>query len=77
MANNDWVLIIWIVCTVLWDFAVFGATTYLVFWREQSGWWFILAVLLTAQITLFKVLAKRYGVPYELETDDRKTMEGM
>jgi len=60
---TDRVLLVWIALASLWDFAVFGVTTYLVFWRDCSGWWFALAFLLCCQLTLLKVPAKKYGVP--------------
>lgn len=27
----------------LWALLVFGTFTYLIFWREASGWWYLLA----------------------------------
>jgi len=37
----------------------------MVFYHDQSGWWFVAAVIVTMQTTLFKVLSKRYGLPLE------------
>jgi hypothetical protein len=31
-----------------WDFFLIGGCAYLVFWRGQSGWWFLLAMILLA-----------------------------
>lgn len=47
MSANTALLIAFLVRTT-WIVAVFGVTTYLVFWKDASGWWFLLAVLLTA-----------------------------
>lgn len=33
---------------IVWIFTVMGVTTYVVFWRDASGWWFLLAVLLVS-----------------------------
>jgi len=66
--SGDWVLVIWILTSALWDVLVFGTTTYLVFWKDHSGWWFVLAVALCCQVTLFKARRKRYGVPEDKET---------
>lgn len=50
------VLIAWIVVSFLWDVAVFGFTAYEVFWHDHSGWWFVLALVLTYQPSLFAAL---------------------
>ena len=31
----------------LWNVLVWGVTAYAVFWLGHSGWWFVLAALLT------------------------------
>ena len=36
------------VCSLLWLCIVFGVCTYLVFWMNQSGWWYALAVFLAS-----------------------------
>jgi len=60
---SDAVLILWIIIGAAWDVLVFTTTTYLVFWKGHSGWWYILAILLTYSESLFKVLRKRFGLP--------------
>lgn len=60
--ESDALLIAWIVLATLWDFACLGLCSYEVFWRSHSGWWFLLAIMLTMNPTLFDVLAKRFGV---------------
>ena len=40
--------ITYLIYIVVWEGAILGGFTYLVFWREQSGWWFVLALLLSA-----------------------------
>lgn len=60
--EEDWVLIIWIIATLIWDIFLIGGTAYLVFWKGTSGLWFILAILLGRAPTLYKVLRKKYDV---------------
>ena len=68
---NDWLLAFWLLLSVAWDVLVFGMCTYLVFWRGNSGWWFALASLLTfCNISLFKALRLRFGVPLAGEDND-------
>lgn len=31
-----------------WTVLVFSVTTYLVFWKGHSGWWYLLALLLAS-----------------------------
>ena len=57
--SKDRVLIVWIVCVLLWDIFLFGGTSYLVFYKGFSGWWFVLAVLCGESDTLMKALKKR------------------
>lgn len=38
-----------IYCTVL-DALILGGCAYVVFWRGASGWWFVLAILLSASV---------------------------
>ena len=60
--QKDWVLIVWILSSTAWDFAVFGTAGYLIFYKGISAWWFVFAWLLCSSTTLFKVLRKRYGI---------------
>lgn len=60
--EKDWVLIVWTISLFAWDVLVFGTTTYLVFWKGESGWWFALAILLCMGTTYFDVMKKRYGI---------------
>lgn len=32
----------------LWVFTVWGVTAYAVFWLDRSGWWFLLALIITS-----------------------------
>lgn len=34
------------VCVAIYNFAIVAGSAYIVFWREQSGWWFLLTLLL-------------------------------
>lgn len=36
------------IAQLAWNSLVLLGTAYLVFWRGESGWWFLLAVLLLA-----------------------------
>ncbi len=38
----------------LWGIFNIGGCAYLVFWRGNSGWWFLLAILLASSITVKK-----------------------
>ena len=35
------------VCRFFWCVLVWGTCTYLVFWKGNSGWWYVLASLIT------------------------------
>ncbi len=60
--KKDGVLVVWILCAFMWDIFLIGGTSYLVFYKGCSGWWFVLTVLLGSQFTLFDVLKERYGI---------------
>lgn len=34
---------------VLYNVAILGFCSYIVFWRGHSGWWFLLAIILLGQ----------------------------
>lgn len=38
-------IIISIIIEFLWDSLVLGVTSYVVFWKGLSGWWFVLAII--------------------------------
>lgn len=59
---RDAVLIVWLVLDFSLTAALMAGAAYVVFWRGRSPWWFALAVLVSVQPTLYKTLAKRYGV---------------
>lgn len=59
---KDWLLAFWIFCGFTWDIAIIGFAAYVVFWLGRSPWWFVPAVFLSFQPTLFKALAKRFEV---------------
>lgn len=35
-----------LVCNFVWCLLALGTCTYLVFWRHESGWWFLLALVI-------------------------------
>lgn len=39
---------------LLWDFIVFGTCTYVVFWLDQSGWWYLLAIIIAGGLPSYK-----------------------
>lgn len=39
------------ICSLIWIVAVFGACTYIVFWKDASGWWYALALLIASSWT--------------------------
>jgi hypothetical protein len=41
----------YVVCSYLWATLVLGICTYLVFWKDHSGWWYVLAIFLCANST--------------------------
>ena len=36
----------YVILKFVWASVVLGTCTYLVFWKEASGWWYLLAILL-------------------------------
>lgn len=37
----------YLIYILVWESVVIGGCAYLVFWRDASAWWFLLAVLLS------------------------------
>jgi hypothetical protein len=37
----------YLIYIVLWESLTIGGCSYLVFWRGRSGWWFVLAIVLS------------------------------
>ena len=35
---------------ILENLAIIAGTAYIVFWRDESGWWFLLAIALVSSI---------------------------
>lgn len=58
--KSDALLIVWLLSATLWDVLVFWVCCHQVFRNGHSGWWFLLAILLTYQESLFKALRKRF-----------------
>lgn len=44
MTSRNTALSICLVCDFFWSFGILGACTYLVFWKDCSGWWYLLAI---------------------------------
>jgi len=60
--EKDFVLITWILVNFFTDAMFVSGTSYIIFWKGFSGWWFLLTIVFCVKPTLFKVLAKRYKV---------------
>lgn len=39
-------IITFLLYTIIWDCGTLVGCAYLVFWREQTAWWFVLAVVM-------------------------------
>lgn len=59
-------LAVWVVCQFVYDTVLIVGTAYLVFFRGESGWWFLLTMVLVACPTLFKALKQEFAL-----TDDK------
>jgi hypothetical protein len=46
MTQQGWLLAAGILLRCAFNVAVLATCTYVVFWRDASGWWFLLALLL-------------------------------
>ncbi len=43
------------IMSFIWAIGIIGGCTYLVFWKEASGWWYLLALLLcSADVYYYK-----------------------
>jgi hypothetical protein len=43
---RDTAATVYVLCAYFWATACIGVCTYLVFWRDHSGWWYLLALFL-------------------------------
>lgn len=43
--KENWSLIVGMI--ILWRIFLIGGTSYIVFWKGYSGWWFVLAIMLS------------------------------
>jgi 4-hydroxybenzoate polyprenyltransferase len=57
-----------LVCDLIWSGGILAGCTYLVFWRDHSGWWYILAVLLMSAWN-----CRRYRTPEQMAADKEPT----
>lgn len=60
MEKTDSVLIWWLILTFIWDVFLIAGTSYLVFWKGVSGWWFVLAIVIGLQPSLYKALNRKH-----------------
>lgn len=56
------ILITWIIASTILDIFLFGGTAYLIFYKGISIWWFVAAIILSVQPTLYKILRKEFHV---------------
>lgn len=66
-SKEDWSPTVCAVCEVcgfLWAILVFGTCTYVVFWLSQSGWWYLLAMILSGGWT-----CKHFRSPAQIAAD--------
>lgn len=59
---SDSILIAWMLVNFAWTVLVVGTTTYLVFWKDHSGWWYLLALALI-QSDVYKAVKLRLEIP--------------
>ncbi len=48
MKTESTALSVCVACDLVWSLTILAATTYLVFWKDQSGWWYVLAIFLAS-----------------------------
>lgn len=46
--NNSLLALTYMVYIIVYECLVIGGCAYIVFWKGYSGWWFVLAVLMSA-----------------------------
>lgn len=46
-------------CVLVWNLVLICGTSYLVFWKGISGWWFVLAMLLIAGVNIPRKESKK------------------
>lgn len=59
-----------LICDTLASIAILGACTYVVFWLNQPGWWYLLAIVLCSCWD-----CKRYRSPEQMAADPEKKCE--
>lgn len=64
MTNNQ-LLAVWIIADTVQCIAIIFGTAYLVFYKDASGWWFVLSIMLCTSPTLFKALKKVFSLKDE------------
>lgn len=67
VGNEEWsplALQVCEACSLFWCLAMVAGCTYLVFWMDQSGWWYLLAMVLCDGWT-----CKRLRSPAQLRAD--------
>jgi hypothetical protein len=60
--KSDWLLGLWVFCAFAVDVFFIGGAAYITFWRGRSAWWILAAIVVCQSPTLYKVLARRFGV---------------
>jgi 4-hydroxybenzoate polyprenyltransferase len=62
--NNNSALAVCLVCDFFWSVSILAACTYVVFWRDQSGWWYLVAIILCSMWN-----CRRYRSPEQMQSD--------
>jgi 4-hydroxybenzoate polyprenyltransferase len=52
------------VCDFIWSITILAVCTYLVFWMDHSGWWYLLAMILCGMWN-----CRRYRSPDQMAAD--------
>lgn len=68
--KSDIAAAVYVATRFAWCVLVFGTCTYLVFWRDHSGWWFLLALLLCNGSTSNNAAKIRGTWRKEMEDDE-------
>jgi hypothetical protein len=46
--KNSWLIITYLIYIIIFEILIIGGCAYVVFWRHESGWWFVLACIVSS-----------------------------
>jgi hypothetical protein len=58
---KETLLIIWIIAATIESCFFVGGSVYLAIWKHCSGWWVVLGLVLSLQISLYKCLRSHFN----------------